>query len=128
MPAPSNPNLIPLPERQVSWFKGDPPLRNIIWILGSEEWMVHPVDGFGIFDDKGEVKLLVDSLIRDSDPEVVIDSMRKIDFSYVFTFTKGEKRGEVELIRTEIDASWDWRNGNIDSTLWKKIQIAIADL
>jgi len=90
--------------------------------------MVHPVDGFGIFDDKGEVKLLVDSLIRDSDPEVVIDSMRKIDFSYVFTFSKGEKSGEVELIRGEIDASWDWRNGNIDSTLWKKIQIAIADL
>ena len=90
--------------------------------------MVHPVDGFGIFDDKGEVKLLVDSLIRDSDPEVVIDSMRKIDFSYVFTFTKGEKSGEVELIRTEIDASWDWRNGNIDFALWKKIQITIAKL
>lgn len=90
--------------------------------------MVHPVDGFGIFDDKGEVKLLVDSLVRKSDPEVAIDSMRKIDFSYVFTFTKGEKSGEVELIRAEIDASWDWRNGNIDSTLWKKIQIAIADL
>ena len=74
------------------------------------------------------VKLLVDSLIRKSDPDVAIDSMRKIDFSYVFTFTKGEKSGEVELIRAEIDASWDWRNGNIDSTLWKKIQIAIADL
>ena len=90
--------------------------------------MVHPVDGFSIFDDKGEVKLLVDSLIRKSDPEVAIDSMRKIDFSYVFTFTRGEKSGEVELIRAEIDASWDWRNGNIDSILWKKIQIAIADL
>ena len=25
--------------------------------------MVHPVDGFSIFDDKGEVKLLVDFLI-----------------------------------------------------------------
>jgi hypothetical protein len=90
--------------------------------------MVHPVDGFSIFDDKGEVKLLVDSLIRKSDPEVTIDSMRKIDFSYVFTFTKGEKSGEIELSRSEIDASWDWRNGNIDSTLWKKVQIAIADL
>ena len=90
--------------------------------------MAHPADGFSIFDDKGEVKLLVDSLIRKSDPDVAIDSMRKIDFSYVFTFTKGEKSGEVELIRDEIDASWDWRNGNIDSALWKKIQITIAEL
>jgi len=90
--------------------------------------MAHPADGFTIFDDKGEVKRLVDSLIQKSDPEVVIDSMRKIDFSYVFTFSKGERSGEVELIRAEIDASWDWRNGNIDSTLWKKIEIAIADL
>jgi hypothetical protein len=90
--------------------------------------MVHPADGFSIFDDKGEVKLLVDFLIRKSDPELAIDSMRKIDFSYVFTFSKGERSGEVELIRPEIDASWDWRNGNVDSTLWRKIQIAIADL
>ena len=90
--------------------------------------MAHPIDGFNIFDDKGEVKHLVDSLIRKSDPEVVIDSMRKIDFSYVFTFSKGARNGEVELLRTEIDASWDWRNENIDSALWKKIQNAIADL
>jgi hypothetical protein len=128
MPVSSNPNLITLPERQVSWFKGDPPSRNITWISGSEERMAHPSDGFSIFDDKGEVKLLVDFLIRKNDPDVAIDSMRKIDFSYVFTFSKGERSSEVELIRTEIDASWDWRNGNIDSTLWKKIQIAIADL
>lgn len=90
--------------------------------------MVHPADGFSIFDDKGEVKLLVDFLIRKSDPEVAIDSMRKIDFSYVFTFSKGERSGEVELTRPEIDASWDWRNGNVDSALWRKIQIVIADL
>jgi hypothetical protein len=90
--------------------------------------MAHPADGFSIFDDKGEVKLLVDSLIRKSDPDVAIDSMRKIDFSYLFTFSKEDRSSEVELIRSEIDASWDWRNGNIDSTLWKKIQIAIADL
>jgi hypothetical protein len=90
--------------------------------------MGHPADGFSIFDDKGEVKLLVGSLIQKSDPEVTIESMRKIDFSYVFTFSKGERSGEVELIRAEIDASWDWRNGNIDSTLWRKIQNAIADL
>jgi hypothetical protein len=117
-----------LPERQVSWFKGEPPSRNITWISGSEERMAHQIDGFSIFDDKGEVKLLVDFLIQESDPQVMIESMRKIDFSYVFTFSKGEKIGEVELIRDEIDASWDWRNGNIDSTLWKKIQITIADL
>jgi hypothetical protein len=90
--------------------------------------MAHPAEGFSIFDDKGEVKLLVDSLIRKSDPDVAIDSMRKIDFSYLFTFSKADRSSEVELIRSEIDASWDWRNGNIDSTLWKKIQIAIADL
>jgi len=90
--------------------------------------MVHPADGFTIFDDKGEVKRLVDFLIQGSDPQVMIESMRKIDFSYVFTFSKGERSGEVELSRSEIDASWDWRNGNIDSTLWKKIENAIADL
>ena len=90
--------------------------------------MAHPADGFTIFDDKGEVKRLVDSLIQSSDPEVVIESMRKIDFSYIFTLSKGDRSREVELIRTEIDASWDWRSGIIDTTLWKKIQIAIADL
>ena len=90
--------------------------------------MVHPADGFTIFDDKGEVKRLVDFLIQGTDPQVRIESIRKIDFSYVFTFTKGERSGEVELIRTEIDASWDWRNGKIDSTLLKKIQNAIVDL
>ena len=90
--------------------------------------MAHPADGFTIFDDKGEVRRLVDSLIQESGSGVMIDSMRKIDFSYVFTFSKGERSCEVELIRTEIDASWDWRNGNIDSTLWKKIQNTIDDL
>lgn len=90
--------------------------------------MVHPADGFTIFDDKGEVKRLVDFLIRGSDPQVMIESIRKIDFSYVFTFSKGERSGEVELSRSEIDASWDWRNGKIDSTLLKKIQNTIADL
>jgi len=90
--------------------------------------MAHPSDGFTIFDDKGEVKRLIDSLIQESDPQVMIESMRKIDFSYIFTFSKREKSSEVELIRTEIDASWDWRNGNIDFTLRKKIQNAIASL
>ncbi len=90
--------------------------------------MAHPFEGFTIFDDKGEVKRLVDSLIQRSDPQVMIDSMRKIDFSYIFTLTKGERSREVELSREEIDASWDWRNGNIDGVLWKKIENAIADL
>jgi hypothetical protein len=90
--------------------------------------MAHPSEGFTIFDDKGEVKRLVDSLIQRSDPQVMIDSMRKIDFSYIFTLTKGDRSREVELIREEIDASWDWRNGNIDAMVWKKIENAIADL
>jgi hypothetical protein len=90
--------------------------------------MVHPADGFTIFDDKGEVKRLIDFLIQGSDPQVMIESIRKIDFSYVFTFSKGERGAEVELSRGEIDASWDWRNGKIDSTLLKKIQNTIADL
>jgi len=90
--------------------------------------MAHQFDGFTIFDDKGEVKRLVDSVLQGIDPQVMIDSMKKIDFPYIFTFSKGERTNEVELPRTEIDASWDWRNGHIDSTLWKRIQNAIADL
>ncbi|MGQ9646302.1 MAG: hypothetical protein ACUVWO_07180 [Thermodesulfobacteriota bacterium] len=90
--------------------------------------MVYPLDGFSIFDDKGEVKRLVGSLIQRSDPDVQIESMRKIDFSYIFTLSKGLRTSEVELIRTEIDASWDWRKGNLDSTLLKKIEQAIAEL
>ena len=90
--------------------------------------MAHQFQGFSICDDKGEVKRLIDSLIQRIDPQVMIDSMRKIDFSYIFTLSKGERSSEVELVRIEIDASWDWRNGNIDATLWKKIENAIADL
>ncbi len=90
--------------------------------------MVREFEGFSIFDDKGEVKRLVDSLIQRSDPEVGIESMRKIDFSYIFALSKGERSKEVELSRAEIDASWDWRNGNIDIMLLKKIEQAITDL
>lgn len=90
--------------------------------------MIRPFDGYSVFDDKGEVKRLVDSLIQRSDPEVGIESMRKIDFSYIFTLSKGGRSREVELNRSEIDASWDWRNGNIDSALLKKIEQAIDDL
>jgi len=90
--------------------------------------MVPQLDGFAIFDDKGEVKRLVDSLIQKRDPEVTIDSMRKLDYSYIFTLSKRGRSGEVELIRPEIEDSWDWRNGNIDSALRKKIQNTIAEL
>jgi len=90
--------------------------------------MVQQFDGFAIFDDKGEVKRLLDSLIQTKDPQVRIDSMRKLDYSYIFTLSKRERIGEVELIRPEIEASWDWRKGNIDSTLRKKIENTIAEL
>ncbi len=87
-----------------------------------------PFGRFSIFDDKGEVKRIVDSLIQQNDPEVVIERMRKIDFSYIFILSKGDRSQEVELTREEIDGSWDWRNGNIDPTLWKKIETAISEL
>jgi hypothetical protein len=90
--------------------------------------MVHPLDGFAIFDDKGEVKRLVDFLIRARDPQVTIDTLRKLDYSYIFTLSKRGRSGELELIRPEIEASWDWRNGNIDSTVRKKIDNTIAEL
>jgi hypothetical protein len=90
--------------------------------------MVQQFDGFAIFDDKGEVKRLLNSLIQTKDPQVRIDSMRKLDYSYIFTLSKRERIGEVELIRPEIEASWDWRKGNVDSTLRKKIENTIAEL
>jgi hypothetical protein len=85
-------------------------------------------DGFSIFDDKGEVKRLVGSLIQQRDPKVAIDSLRKIDFSYIITLSKMRRRKEVELTRTEIDASWEWRKGNFDETLQKKIEDTIDEL
>lgn len=90
--------------------------------------MARQFDGFPFFDDKGEVKRLIDSLIQARDPEVTIDSMRKLDFSYIFTLSKRERSEEVELTRSEIEDSWDWRRGNIDSTLRKKIENTIAEL
>ena len=83
---------------------------------------------YSIFDDKGEVKRLVDSLIQKMDPEVIIESMRKIDFCYIFTLSKKEKSREVELSRAEIEASWDWRNGHVEETLLKKTEATIAEL
>ena len=87
-----------------------------------------PFDGFSIFDDKREVKRLVDSLIQDADPEVSIESLRKIDYSYIFTLFKKGRTQEVQLNRPEIDASWAWRHGNIDDTLERKIRDTIDKL
>jgi len=84
-------------------------------------------EGVSMFDDKGEVKRLVDRLIQDRVPDVVIDHLRKMDFSYIFTLSKQGKLREVELLRNEIDASWDWRNGNIDETVQKKVENTIAE-
>ena len=81
---------------------------------------------YSIFDDKGEVKQLVDSLVRQIDPSVTIEGMRKIDFTYIFTLSLGPRSQEVELSRDEIDASWKWRYGSIDAILRKKIENAIA--
>jgi len=85
-------------------------------------------DGYSIFDDKGEVKRLVESLIQMKDPDVNIERLRKMDFSYIFTISRKGKTKEVELVRTEIEASWEWRKGNIDETLEKKIDDTLSEL
>jgi hypothetical protein len=87
-----------------------------------------PSEGFSIFDDKGETKGLVEKLVRDRDPDVSIERMRKLDFSYVFTLTRGWKNQELELSRTEIEESWNWRNGEIEEGLIKKIEAAMDSL
>lgn len=83
---------------------------------------------YSIFDDKGEVKRLVEYLIQNKDPEVTIDRLRKFEFSYLFTLSRGWRTKEVELTRSEIESSWDWKRGNIDETLEKKIYLAIDEL
>jgi hypothetical protein len=83
---------------------------------------------YSIFDDKGEVKRLVETITQNKDPNVSIERMRKMDFSYVFILFKKGKSKEVELSRDEIEASWEWRKGNIDETLQKKIEDTIAEL
>ena len=85
------------------------------------------LNGYSIFDDKGEVKRLVENLIKNKDPDVTIERLRKMDFSYVFILLKKGKSKEVELARDEIDASWNWRAGLIDDTLQKKIEDTIAE-
>jgi hypothetical protein len=41
--------------------------------------------------------------------------------------SKQGKLRDVELLRSEIDASWGWRNGNIDETVQKKVEKTIAE-
>ena len=62
------------------------------------------------------------------DPDVNIERLRKMDFSYIFTLSKKGRAREVELVRTEIETSWEWRKGNIDETLEKKIKDTISEL
>ncbi|MDI6762282.1 MAG: hypothetical protein QME83_04535 [Thermodesulfobacteriota bacterium] len=85
-------------------------------------------DGMSIFDDKGEVKRLVAKVVQERDSGVTIDRMRKMDFSYVFILFKRGRSKEVELTRSEIEASWDWKNGNIDETLQRKIETTLSEL
>ena len=86
------------------------------------------LNGITIFDDKGEVKRLVESLIQDKDPDVAIERLRKMDFSYVFTLFKKGRTKEVELARDEIETSWEWRKGNINGILQKKIEDTLFEL
>lgn len=85
-------------------------------------------DGYSIFDDKGEVKRLIESLLQDKDPDVTIERLRKMDFSYVFIFSKKGRTKEVELARDEFEASQEWRKGIIDETLQKKIESILLEL
>lgn len=51
-----------------------------------------------------------------------------MDFSYVFTLSKRGKTREVELVHNEIEDSWEWRSGNIDESLEKKIEDTLSEL
>lgn len=103
-------------------------MQKIDFFNGKTMSTFHPIDGLSIFDDKGEVKRLVEQILQETDPQVAIDGMRKMDFSYIFVLTKNKKKGEVELLRSEIDASWEWRKGNIEESLFKKVQKTISEL
>jgi hypothetical protein len=74
------------------------------------------------------VKRLVENLIQEKDPDVTIERLRKMDFSYVFILSKKDRTKEVERARDQIEASWEWRKGNIDETLKKKIEATISEL
>lgn len=84
--------------------------------------------GVSIFDDKGEVKRLVETIIQEIDPEVSIERIRKLDFSYILILSKKDKLQEVELLRNEIEDCHEWRKGIINETLRKKVQQAISEL
>jgi hypothetical protein len=88
----------------------------------------HRFDGMSIFDDKGEVKRLIEQVLHELDSKVIIERMRKLDFSYVFIFSKKERKKEIELSRSEIESSWEWRKGKIDETLQKKIKDILSEL
>lgn len=85
-------------------------------------------DEYNLFDDKGEVKRLVEAVLQQKDPEVVVDRLRKIDFAYIFYLAKKGKIKEVEITRDEINASLNWRKGGMDETLVKKIERAADEL
>jgi hypothetical protein len=85
-------------------------------------------EGYNIFDDKGEVRRLVENIIQDKDPDVTIESMRKMDYSYLFTLSKTGMTTEVELLRAGIEESRGWRTGKIDEALIKRITDALFGL
>jgi hypothetical protein len=80
-----------------------------------------------MFDDKGEVKRLVEHLVQEQDPDIGIERLRKMDFSYIISLYKRGRFREIELSRTEIDDSWDWRSGKIDESLQEKVEKIVAD-
>lgn len=84
-------------------------------------------EGESIFDDKGEVKRLVEQVLQELDSQVTIDRMRKLDFSYIFILSKKETKKEIELKRSEIESSREWRKGTIDETLQKKIEAVVSE-
>jgi len=110
------------------FFSGPDPAFPRQFPKKEERPMPLPFNGFSVFDDKGEVKQMVVRLLQDIAPDVGIESMRKIDYSYIFTLARFGRSQEVELHRSEIHASWGWRKGNFDDTLEIKIRDAIASL
>jgi hypothetical protein len=84
-------------------------------------------EGISIFDDKGEVKRLVGSVLQQVDPDVSIERMRKMDFSFIFTLSKRGKTRDVEFSRSEIEDSWDWRNGKIDEAIQERLEKTIKE-
>lgn len=90
--------------------------------------MSYGVDEHNLFEDKGEVKRLVESVLQEKDPQVLIHRMRKLDFSYIFYLAKKGRIKEVELTRQEINASLNWRKGGVDETLVKKIEKTVDEL